>query len=66
VLGALVASAGRVVTWHELIHRLWSAHNPSSERTVDAHIKSIRRKLGDARHCIETVRGAGYRYADGA
>ena len=31
------------------------------DRTVDAHIKSLRRKLGVARDYIETVRGVGYR-----
>jgi DNA-binding response OmpR family regulator len=31
---------------------------------VDAHVKSIRRKLGEARGCLETVRGVGYRFSD--
>jgi len=34
------------------------------DRTVDAHIKSLRRKLGPARDYIETVRGAGYRFRE--
>lgn len=32
------------------------------DRTVDAHIKSLRRKLGSVKDCIETVRGVGYRF----
>lgn len=32
------------------------------DRTVDAHIKSLRRKLGTAKDYIETIRGAGYRF----
>jgi len=32
------------------------------DRTVDAHIKSLRRKLGSAKDHIETVRGVGYRF----
>lgn len=32
------------------------------ERTIDVHIKSLRRKLGDAGERIETVRGVGYRF----
>jgi two-component system phosphate regulon response regulator PhoB len=32
------------------------------DRTVDVHIKSLRRKLGDAGQRIETVRGVGYRF----
>jgi two-component system phosphate regulon response regulator PhoB len=34
------------------------------DRTVDAHIKSLRKKLGKARDYIETVRGAGYRFKE--
>jgi len=34
------------------------------DRTVDAHVKSLRRKLGPARDYIETVRGAGYRFRE--
>ena len=34
------------------------------DRTVDAHIKSLRRKLGKAKDYIETVRGVGYRFRD--
>jgi len=34
------------------------------DRTVDAHVKSLRRKLGKAKDYIETVRGAGYRFRD--
>lgn len=34
------------------------------DRTVDAHIKSLRQKLGKAKNYIETVRGAGYRFKE--
>ncbi|MFA5252938.1 MAG: response regulator transcription factor, partial [Phycisphaerae bacterium] len=34
------------------------------DRTVDAHIKSLRRKLGSSKDCIETVRGVGYRFKE--
>ena len=32
------------------------------ERTIDVHVKSLRKKLGDAADLIETVRGVGYRF----
>ncbi len=32
------------------------------ERTIDVHIKSLRKKLGDAADLIETVRGVGHRF----
>jgi two-component system phosphate regulon response regulator PhoB len=34
------------------------------DRTVDAHIKSLRHKLGPAKNYVETVRGAGYRFRE--
>jgi len=34
------------------------------DRTVDAHIKSLRRKLGQAKDYIQTVRGVGYRFKE--
>ena len=34
------------------------------ERTIDVHIKSLRRKLGTACDYIETVRGVGYRFRE--
>ena len=47
-----------------LIERIWGEKAPHTDRAVDAHIKSIRRKLGKARGCLETVRGVGYRFSD--
>ncbi len=34
------------------------------DRTVDAHVKSLRQKLGKAKDYIETIRGAGYRFRE--
>lgn len=44
-----------------------AASGPDSivyDRTVDAHIKSLRRKLGKAKDYIETIRGVGYRFKE--
>ena len=35
-----------------------------TDRSVDVHIVSLRRKLGDAGECVETVRGVGYRFRE--
>ncbi len=66
LLSALIAQAGRVVRRSQLIERLWGGQAPHSERAIDAHIKSIRRKLGRARDYVETVRGVGYRLSEEA
>ena len=48
----------------DLIEAVWGVKAPHTDRAVDAHIKAIRRKLGPARDCLETVRGVGYRFSD--
>jgi two-component system phosphate regulon response regulator PhoB len=64
ILAALAAQPGRVMRREHLVERVWGGNAPQSERAIDAHIKSIRRKLGEARDCIETVRGVGYRFSE--
>jgi two-component system phosphate regulon response regulator PhoB len=34
------------------------------ERTIDVHIRAVRKKLGDRSNVVETVRGVGYRFRD--
>lgn len=64
LLAALIGQAGRVVTRRQLITSVWGPESAHSDRVVDAHVKSIRRKLGDAKDCVETVRGVGYRFSE--
>jgi len=64
LLSALMREAGRVLSRLQLIHMVWGSDSEQAERVVDAHIKAIRRKLGGAGDCVETVRGVGYRYAE--
>ena len=64
LLAALATHAGRVVRRRQLIREIWGPDAPQSDRAIDSHIKSIRRKLGAARACIETVRGVGYRFVE--
>lgn len=56
----LARHPGRVQRRAELLERVWS--DPRGEtRTLDTHVKRLRRKLGRAGSFIETVRGVGYR-----
>ncbi len=64
ILVTLMSQPGRVMKREQLVARVWGGNAPQSDRAVDAHIKSIRRKLGEARRCIETVRGVGYRFCE--
>ncbi len=67
LLAGLLDSPGRVYTRAQLIDRVWGDGFAISDRTVDSHIKSLRKKLGEAGGdpgLIETVRGVGYRITD--
>ena len=64
LLRALVRRPGHVKTRAQLMTEAYGEHTFVSDRTVDSHIKRLRRKLADAdRACdvIETVYGLGYR-----
>lgn len=64
LLAAIVAGKGRVLTRDQLISKALGAEAVVTDRTIDVHVTSLRRKLGPAREYIETVRGVGYRLAD--
>jgi DNA-binding response OmpR family regulator len=66
LLVALIRCNGRILKRSELVERVGCEENPTSERSIDAHVKGLRRKLGTARSAIETVRGLGYRLARSA
>ena len=62
LLTALAAAPGRVYSRYELINRVRGYEFPGYERTIDSHVKNLRRKLGpDAAGVVETVLGVGYR-----
>lgn len=63
ILCMLADAEGRVLTRNRLIAGIWGNEAAPSNRNVDAHVKSLRRKLGIARDCVETVRGVGYRFS---
>ncbi len=53
---------GRVFTREELLYAVWGYRDGSGARTVDSHVRSVRRKLGD--DAIRTVHGIGYAMGD--
>jgi DNA-binding response OmpR family regulator len=63
ILAALAAARGRVLTRSQLVDQAIGLRTVVTDRTIDVHLASLRRKLGEARGCIETVRGVGYRLA---
>jgi len=64
LLAHLVRHAGRAFTRHQLCHQALGAGDSVQERTVDAHIRTIRRKLGEAGRRLTTVWGVGYKVVE--
>ena len=64
LLDALIASKSRVLSRDQLMAKAIGPDIAVTDRTIDVHITSLRRKLGAHRDLVETVRGVGYRFAD--
>ena len=58
----MVERAGRVLTRERLLERVWGYESDVETRSIDAHIRRLRLKLGPARNHVETVVGLGYRF----
>lgn len=66
LLEALIRQPGRVFERMELIESALGPDTLVLERTIDVHIRSLRKKLGRYADRIETVRGVGYRFREQA
>jgi DNA-binding response OmpR family regulator len=58
LLVCLADRTGRVLTRERLLHDVWGYRDGSGARTVDSHVRALRRKLGDG--VVRTVHGVGY------
>jgi two-component system response regulator RegX3 len=66
LLGLLMSEAGAVISRERLIDEVWDTNWFGSTKTLDVHVSSLRRKLGDDSQnprFIHTVRGVGFRFA---
>ncbi|MEI7878539.1 MAG: response regulator transcription factor [Planctomycetota bacterium] len=66
ILHYLAGRPGFVRTRDQIISAVHGKSTVLSSRTVDVHITALRRKLGTLADCVETVRGVGYRFCEGA
>ena len=64
LLDTLIRQPGRVFHRTELIDAALGEDTMVMERTIDVHIRALRRKLGEHADVVETVRGVGYRFRD--
>ena len=62
LLTTLIKRRGRVQTREALLEHVWEMSGDVTTRTVDTHVRRLRKKLGPASEYIETLRGVGYRF----
>jgi DNA-binding response OmpR family regulator len=63
LLALLIQNAGEVVTRESLLLRVWGYSNQIRTRTLDVHIRRLRKKLGEhSGTYIETIFSVGYRF----
>ncbi|WP_146395955.1 response regulator [Pseudobythopirellula maris] len=64
LLEALIRQPGRVFSRSELIDAALGGDALVLERTIDVHVRALRKKMAGHAHLVETVRGLGYRFRD--
>jgi phosphate regulon transcriptional regulator PhoB len=64
LLHFLASHPGRVFSRDHLLARVIGEDAIVIDRNIDVHVRAIRKKLGDHREMIETIRGVGYRFKD--
>jgi DNA-binding response OmpR family regulator len=64
LLTTLMQRRGRVQSRDRLLNDVWGYESIIDTRTVDTHVRRLRKKLGKAGRGIETLRGFGYRFRE--
>lgn len=64
LLKYLLVNKDVVVTREALLEKVWGFDYTGESRTVDAHIKTLRQKLGESGSVIKTIRHVGYKMGD--
>jgi two-component system phosphate regulon response regulator PhoB len=64
LLHFLATHPGRVFTRDHLLTRVIGEDAIVIDRNIDVHVRAIRKKLGNHRDLVETIRGVGYRFKD--
>lgn len=62
ILVSLVRNKGSVMSREQLYESIWEKESDSLQRTLDMHVSTLRKKLGEYGSCIKTVRSVGYKF----
>lgn len=66
ILHYFICHEDHLLSRSQILDQVWGTDVHVTDRTVDSHIYTLRKKLGRAAHFIETVPRAGYRFLQGA
>lgn len=61
ILKLLLEKKGRVISREHILEKIWGYDYFGETRTVDVHIRYLRKKLGEDENFIDTIRGLGYK-----
>lgn len=64
ILKYLMLNKGIAVTREQLLNTVWGYDSDSETRTIDSHILTLRKKLGESGTLIETIRNVGYKLGE--
>lgn len=64
ILKYLILNKGIAVTREQLLNTVWGYNSDSESRTVDSHMLTLRKKLGESGSLIETIRNVGYKLGE--
>jgi two-component system alkaline phosphatase synthesis response regulator PhoP len=62
LLEVLAKQPGKVFSRNQLIEKINGSHYFATERSIDVQIAGVRKKLGEYKDAVETVRSVGYRF----
>jgi len=60
LLALLMSKAGKVFHRDEIMSRVWGTDVVVGDRTIDVHVRKLRKKIGDEH--IQTIKGVGYKF----
>lgn len=62
ILVYLLQNKGKVLSRQQILDYIWGFETFNYDRTIDSHIKGIRKKIGKYSDNIKTIRGVGYKF----
>ncbi len=63
ILKLLLTNPGKILSRERILSKVWGTNEDPQTNVVDVYMARLRKKLGDCGESVQTIRGAGYRFA---